>query len=241
MPFSRALNQPLYFPAVIALVLISILNASAADQTPRKPPSYGQETERLILNPQNLEFGSVSAGEQKVQTATITNAGYSRVTLLQVVGQGPDFTLSGVDLPLTLASGESFTFTVIFSPRSPGKRSGNISFISEEAGIPYRIMLGGYATERQEHDAHPVAITAQGHSVDLRWHASKSKGVMGYNIYRGTRSGGPYRKINSVLDVATVYTDTSVVDGTTYYYVATAVNSKEEESVYSKQARAVVP
>jgi fibronectin type 3 domain-containing protein len=57
--------------------------------------------------------------------------------------------------------------------------------------------------------------------------------VIGYNIYRGTASAGPYSKINSSLNAATTYSDNSVADGQTYYYVSTAVNSNNQESAYS--------
>ncbi|MGA2357117.1 MAG: hypothetical protein ABSG02_21695, partial [Terriglobales bacterium] len=77
------------------------------------------------------------------------------------------------------------------------------------------------------------------HTVDLSWTASAD--AVGYNIYRGTTSGGPYTMINSSLDSNTAYTDSTVVSGTTYYYVATAVNSGSEESGYSNQATAVIP
>jgi hypothetical protein len=47
--------------------------------------------------------------------------------------------------------------------------------------------------------------------------------------------------INTSLDSTTTYTDSTVVSGITYYYVATAVNSESQESGYSNQARAVIP
>jgi fibronectin type 3 domain-containing protein len=77
------------------------------------------------------------------------------------------------------------------------------------------------------------------HTVDLSWAASAD--AVGYNIYRSTTSGGPYTMINSSLDGTTAYTDSTVTSGTTYYYVATAVNSSSEESGYSNQATAVIP
>jgi fibronectin type 3 domain-containing protein len=40
---------------------------------------------------------------------------------------------------------------------------------------------------------------------------------------------------------ATAYTDADVLSGTTYYYVATAVNSSQIESGYSNQTSAVIP
>jgi fibronectin type 3 domain-containing protein len=75
--------------------------------------------------------------------------------------------------------------------------------------------------------------------VDLTWNASS--GAVGYNIYRGTVSGGPYTMINSSLDSATAYTDSTVASGQTYYYVATAVDGSSAESGYSNQAQAVIP
>lgn len=81
-----------------------------------------------------------------------------------------------------------------------------------------------------------------GHTVSLSWTASTSANVTGYNIYRGTASGGPYAtKLNSSPVVGTSYTDSTAQAGQTYYYVATAVDSSSSESAYSNQAQAVVP
>ena len=76
--------------------------------------------------------------------------------------------------------------------------------------------------------------------VELRWTASSSTGVSGYNIYRGTTPGGPYTKVNPSLTVTSSYTD-SVPPGQTYYYVTTAVGSSGSESSYSNEAKAIVP
>jgi hypothetical protein len=86
-----------------------------------------------------------------------------------------------------------------------------------------------------------VAITAPvAHDVNLSWIASTSPAA-GYNIYRGTQSSGPFAKINSSLDTATVYTDGTVISGQVYYYVTTAVDSSGAESGYSNLAQAVIP
>jgi hypothetical protein len=84
------------------------------------------------------------------------------------------------------------------------------------------------------------APTAAAQSVSLTWTASTSL-VSGYNVYRGTQSGGPYTLLNSSLDTDTTYTDATVQTGQSYYYVATAVNSSGAESAYSNQAEATVP
>lgn len=81
-------------------------------------------------------------------------------------------------------------------------------------------------------------LTGNLRTVSLNWVASTSV-VAGYNVYRATVSGGPYTKINSTLVVATTFSDT-VAAGQTYYYVATAVDARQNESVYSNVATAVV-
>jgi fibronectin type 3 domain-containing protein len=76
--------------------------------------------------------------------------------------------------------------------------------------------------------------------VALTWNASTST-VAGYNVYRSTVNGGSYTKINSSLVSALNYTDSTVQNGTTYYYVTTAVDSSGNESAFSNQASAAIP
>jgi hypothetical protein len=78
------------------------------------------------------------------------------------------------------------------------------------------------------------------HQVTLNWTASSST-VSGYNVYRGTTTGGPYTIVNSSLVAGITYVDTTVTSGTTYYYVTQAVNSSNELSAYSNEAQAIVP
>jgi len=79
------------------------------------------------------------------------------------------------------------------------------------------------------------------HAVSLNWNASTSPLVAGYNVYRGTTSGGPYTKLSSSLISGTTFADKTVVAGKTYYYVCTAVDTTNNESVDSNQASATVP
>jgi fibronectin type 3 domain-containing protein len=75
--------------------------------------------------------------------------------------------------------------------------------------------------------------------VNLSWSPSSSAGIVSYNVYRGTISGGPYTKLTSVASPGA--TDSSVSPGQTYYYVVTAVDSSNNESADSNQAVAAVP
>ncbi len=87
----------------------------------------------------------------------------------------------------------------------------------------------------------PSSITATAaNSIDLSW--SSVSGAVGYNVYRSTTSGSGYVKINGSSPVSgTSYKDKNTVPGTTYYYVVTSVNSKGQESAYSKEAHATEP
>jgi hypothetical protein len=88
----------------------------------------------------------------------------------------------------------------------------------------------------------PVVVTPPiSHSATLTWVASTSPNVTGYNVYRGSNSGGPYSKLNSSLVSATTYTDNTVQAGLNYFYVLTAVNSSNLEGAFSTQAQTSIP
>lgn len=69
--------------------------------------------------------------------------------------------------------------------------------------------------------------------VDLAWTAVST--ATGYNVKRSTTSGGPYTTIASGV-AATGCADTSVVDGSTYYYVVSGTNLGGEGANSSEAA-----
>jgi hypothetical protein len=77
--------------------------------------------------------------------------------------------------------------------------------------------------------AAPTGLTATAGNtrVDLKW--SVSSGATGYNVKRSTVHGGPYATLATAVS-GTTYTDMVVVNGTTYFYVATAVNGTGESA-----------
>jgi hypothetical protein len=86
-----------------------------------------------------------------------------------------------------------------------------------------------------------TTAAASAYSVMLKWTASPSPGVTGYKVYRSTVSGSGYSKINSSVVSGLTYTDATVVNGVTYYYVTTSVDSSGEESSFSEQVKMIVP
>jgi fibronectin type 3 domain-containing protein len=82
-----------------------------------------------------------------------------------------------------------------------------------------------------------LSATAGDGVVDLDWDDNSEPDLDSYSVYRDTSSGGPYGQIASAV-AASEYSDSTVTNGTTYYYVVTAVDSSSNESGYSNEASA---
>jgi hypothetical protein len=72
-----------------------------------------------------------------------------------------------------------------------------------------------------------VIATAGNSQVSLTWAASAQ--AASYNVWRATVSGGPYTIVTTNVGMLS-YTDTGLVNGTSYYYVISAVNSLGEST-----------
>lgn len=84
---------------------------------------------QLTVNPSNINFGSVSVGNSQTQSLTLTNSGWSRLTITKATSSGTGFTLTGPGYPVTLAGGQSVTCNVIFTPQSAGASSGSVAIV----------------------------------------------------------------------------------------------------------------
>jgi fibronectin type 3 domain-containing protein len=86
------------------------------------------------------------------------------------------------------------------------------------------------ATPRASAPSAPQTLVASGGngSVALSWSAPVSdggSGVTGYNVYRGTTAGGEATTPVASNVTTTGFVDSSVTNGTTYYYTIAAVNA----------------
>ncbi|HMD18451.1 MAG TPA: choice-of-anchor D domain-containing protein [Terriglobales bacterium] len=233
LPLTLKANQSVTFTATFAPTSAgaasgSLSVVSNASNSPLNIALSGTGTAagQLAVSPTSLSFGNVTVGTSSALNGSLTASGAAVKVSSASLNNG-EFVLSGISLPVTLAAGHSTSFTVTFTPQASGATSATLSFSSNASNSPTVQTMTG------------TGKAASQHTVDLTWTAAAD--AVGYNIYRGTVSGGPYTMINSSLDGTTAYTDSTVVSGQTYYYVATAVNSKSEESGYSNQATAVIP
>jgi hypothetical protein len=185
-------------------------------------------TQLLTFNVSSLSFGSVNVGSTSNLPATLTNTGNANVTITSSSISGAGFTVSGISSGESLSPNQSLPITVQFAPTVAGAVSGNLNLVSNATNSP-TVSLSGTGTQQVSH------------TVGVAWTASASS-VIGYNVYRGTVSGGPYAtKVTASPVAATQFTDTGVQSGQTYYYVVTAVDSSNVESAFSGQATATIP
>jgi len=183
----------------------------------------------LLLNSSvsSLNFGSVNVSSSSTQNITMTNAGNSSVTIAQVMVAGAGFNTTGAS-GIILAPGQTTTLTSTFAPSASGAATGKITVSSNATNSPASIALSG------------MGVAAVPHTVALSW-APAVSGVTGFKTYVSMVSGGPYVELGAVPSTTPAYTDSSVQSGHTYYYVVTAVNSTNVESLYSNEAAAIVP
>jgi Transmembrane protein 131-like N-terminal len=209
---------------------ISIVsNASASPNSVGLSGTGIAATLTLNISPMSLNFGSITTGTSSApQTVTITNTGNSSVTFSQISVSGAGYSITGGGTPVTLSPSQILALTALFSPTGTGSVNGSISIVSTANGSPASVSLSG------------TGVAPVQHSVALTWIASTSI-VSGYNVYRSTVTGTGYTKLNSSLVSGLAYTDSNVQNGTTYFYVTTAVDSGGNESTYSNEAQAVIP
>jgi hypothetical protein len=179
-----------------------------------------------------LLLGSLAVAQVKITTMSLPDGTvktpYSAT--IETTGGDTPFDWSSVGLPAGLKlkpSEDTRSATLTGTPTKPSTHQFDVSVEGR----------GGHMSTVD------YTLTIQGgtsHSADLTWKAG-AKNIAGYNLYRGTTSGGPYSQLNSSLLSTNSYTDSNVADGTTYYYVATEVNKQGEESGYCAQAVAVIP
>ena len=94
------------------------------------------------------------------------------------------------------------------------------------AVVAFAVLLIGCIPQPKPVAQTPTNLMAEAGNgiVTLNW--SASSGAAGYSVKRSTIAGGGYAQISSTSSLT--YSDTSVTNGTTYYYVVSALSSGGE-------------
>ena len=191
-------------------VVLTALRSFPQSSTIPSPPT------NLIATPGNGQVAlswsaSTNAEGYYISYSTISGGPY---------GNGEATTATGYTV-LGLVNGKTYYF-VVSAYNSEGV--GNIS--NEVSATPQAsITIPSPPTNL-------TAVAGNG-QVALTWNTSS--GAQSYNIYESTVSGGPYNSVGPTSNLS--YTVTGLTNGTTYYFVVTAVNSAGQSN-YSNQASA---
>jgi hypothetical protein len=169
---------------------------------------------------------TAAGGRQQISLAWTASTGANSYNVKRAATNGGPYTTvaapAGTSYTDTTVTNGTAYYYVVTAVNATGE-SGN----SNQAAAT--------ATAAPTAPAAPLNLTATGgnQQISLAWTAST--GATSYNVKRATTNGGPYTTVAS--PAGTSYSDTTVSNGTTDYYVVTAV-SASGESANSNQASA---
>ncbi len=137
---------------------VSITSTGSASNLSIPLSGTGVTQGTLTGTPANLAFGNVQVGNSSSLAETLTNSGGSSLTISAATASGSGFSLSGLSLPLTLAVGQSASFTVLFSPTTSGAASGSVSITSTGSASNLSIPLSGTGVTQGTLGANPTSL-----------------------------------------------------------------------------------
>jgi hypothetical protein len=187
-----------------------------------------------------------------VQTATVNGANVTGINFTATVQVSQTFSISGTISPTSGGSGAKVALSGAAVASTTSDSAGKYTFSGLSNGT-YTVTPTntGFAFTPTSQSVSIINANVSGvnftasvqvtHTVALSWVASTTATVTGYNVYRSTVSGTGFAKVNSSPLSVLSYTDAAVINGTTYFYVTTAVDASGVESLYSNEATAVIP
>src|SRR5207249_3763335 len=151
-----------------------------------------------------LSFGSVQVGGSSTQSETLSNSGDSIVTINDANLTGSAFNVSGLNLPLSLVPGQSFTIGVVFTPISVGLTAGNISVVSNASNSPLTISLSGTGGSPGQLSVTPTSLDFGSVVVGTSASLPVTLTVVGSSVTVSsiTTSSPEFRLSGSVLPIA---------------------------------------
>jgi hypothetical protein len=204
--------------------------ASSSNSTSSSQGTTSTGQGQVSLSQTSFAFGNVVIGSTASQTFTLSNTGTGAIIFSGASVSGAGFNATGVSSGVTLNPGQSTTLTATFTPTTIAAVTGSVAFTSNAVNPSAAIALSGTGLQS------PAA-----HSAVLTWDPSTSSNVIGYYVYRGAASAGPFALLNAAAVPTPTYTDYTVQAGQVYYYVVTSVNSSNTQSAYSSALAVTVP
>jgi len=142
-----AINSSIAHRALLLLLFCGTLSISGCIGLANLPGSANQAKSpsgiSLSVSPGSVNFGSVAVGGTVSQSVTISNTSASSISITQESTVANGFTIGGASLPVTIGAGQQSTLNVVFSPKSQGAISGNVSVMSSASSIPSTVTVSG--------------------------------------------------------------------------------------------------
>ncbi len=167
------------------------------------------------------------AGNQQVTLTWTASSGATSYHVKRAATSGGPYTQVGSATVTSYADAGLTNSTKYFYVVSALNTAGESANSSEASGTPAAPAPGVPVVPTA------LAATAGNQQVSLTWTAST--GASSYHVRRATASGGPYTQVGA--PTTTSYTNTGLTNGTTYFYVVSALNATGE-SANSSQASA---
>jgi fibronectin type 3 domain-containing protein len=181
----------------------AVAQASATSTT---PPTAPTNLEATAGNARAILTWSTSSGATSYMIKRSTTSGGPYTQL--AAATSPSYT------DVTVSNGTTYYYVV-----SADNSAGDSANSTQASVTPDPTVVTPPA---------PMGLTATAGNAQVTLNWSASGGATGYHVKRSTTSGGPYTQVAAPGSPG--FTDTSVSDGTTYYYVVSALDSAGESA-----------
>jgi fibronectin type 3 domain-containing protein len=169
----------------------------------------------LQSNESAVDAVQLAAPQFSVATGTYSSA--QTVSLSAAAGTTIRYTLDG-STP-TASTGTVYSTAIVISTTTTAKAIGYATgFVSSPVATATYIISAPQV---------PISLSAQavsGTEIDLNWVTPVGVTVPSYNVYRATTAGGESATPVATATTGTTYADKTVVSGSTYFYIVTALN-----------------
>jgi hypothetical protein len=179
---------------VVVLALASMVGCQGFSSGKPGSQGTGQGPAAGVLSaaPASISFGNVQVGTSQTASDTISNTGGTSLTVSQAATTGAGFSVTGLSLPLTLAPGQSTTFSIVFSPQSVGSASGNLALNNDGSSSPLNIALSGTGVAAGSLTGNPASFVfgnVQVGSTQTQTETLKNSGGENLTISQATFTG----------------------------------------------------
>jgi hypothetical protein len=148
MRLPRAACPSSFFHVFIAIILVAFA-----------VPSHARRQQALVSSSSDLKFGKVAIGSSESQLVDVTNTSQASVTVSAVSVSGAQFSVSGVNLPVSIGPGQTIPLSIIFSPAVTGWMNEQITFTDSSSNTLLNLVGAGTGVTSQPVTASPAAVS----------------------------------------------------------------------------------